>query len=52
MTPKEYYIKHTLCFKDGDAIRQDKTDILLCVKYGGECKMSKCIKIHNNNKKK
>jgi len=48
MENKDFYKKFCECKRNLMAIKADKSDLLLCVKYGGLCKLTKCLNIHNN----
>lgn len=47
MTGREFFKLHNACRKEGLAEKVPGSDVLRCVTHGGECKLVKCLNLHN-----
>jgi len=53
ITKDNFYKQHLVCAKENNYEYNKETGFLNCKKGGGgECKMARCLKIHNNSVKK
>jgi hypothetical protein len=51
MESKDYYQQIKLCLLEGVATHKDREEIYKCGKFGGECRLLKCVNSHNNKTK-
>jgi hypothetical protein len=52
MEKKDYYRQNKKCLLEGIATSKENEDAYRCGKFGGECRLLKCVSSHNNKKTK